>query len=404
MKTGMSSRERILATAAGDPVDHTPLSMEVHPSYSLYDPSVANWKDQFERTEFLLSYGTDPMTEIWLPDPCYHPDVRVKEWRDERGDGEYPYLCKEYETPAGTLRQVVRETEDMYRWHKINRNTRGTIADFIDGIGLLEDVNPSRSVEFLVKGPEDLEKMRYLFNPPSGDALEKWHQDSLYAKEQAKRTNTILLVRRLYAGSAILWLTDAVKTMMTFADDPDFVAEFLDIIHQWQLKLLEIVLDMKPDIVTRFGYYDGPNFWSVKYLKHYLKPIMDKEADVCHQAGALLSQQQSEGLTQLVNVYKNMKIDIFRDVDPVQGHEDMDFLKRELGQTKTLMGGINLDVWLSHAEQAEIERKIRETLEKMAPKGRFILYPIPGIYAGTPWEKIEMMINSWKKYADTFVN
>lgn len=58
MKTTMSSRERILATVAGEPIDHTPLSMEVHPSYLLYDPEIANWKNQFECTEFLLSYGT----------------------------------------------------------------------------------------------------------------------------------------------------------------------------------------------------------------------------------------------------------------------------------------------------------------------------------------------------------
>ena len=404
MKTTMNSRERILATVAGKPIDHTPLSTEVHPSYTLYDPSIANWKDQFERTEFLLSLGTDPMTEIWLPDPCFHPDVKVTSGRDKKGDGQYPYLWKEYETPAGTLRQVIRETEDMYQWHKINRNTRRPLADLIDGVGLIEDVNPSRSVEFLIKGPDDLAKMRYLFNPPTGEALEKWRQDALYAKQQAQNTNTILLARRIYAGSAMVWLTDAVKSMTTFEEAPEFITEFLDIIYQWQLKLLDIVLDVGVDMVTRFGYYDGTNFWGVKYFDRYLRTMMDEEADLCHQAGALLSQQQSEALTQLTPIYKQMKVDILRDVDPVQGYEDMDFLKRELGQTKTLMGGVNLDVWLAHAEPAEIEMKIKDTLETMAPGGRFILFPIPGIYAGTPWAKIEMMINAWKKYADVYMN
>ena len=66
------------------------------------------------------------------------------------------------------------------------------------------------------------------------------------------------------------------------------------------------------------------------------------------------------------------------------------------------MGGVNLDVWLANAQQAEIEKTIKDTMEKMAPGGRFILFPIPGVYAGTPWEKIEMMIDAWEKYADTF--
>ena len=404
MRTTMTSRERILATIAGEPADHVPLSMEVHPGYSLYDATTATWKDQFERTEFLLSCGTDPMTEIWLPDPCYHTDVKVRQWRDDKGLDGQPLLYKEYQTPAGTLRQVIRETEDLYRWHRINRNTRGRIADLLDGIGLLEDVNPSRSVEFLIKGPQDLEKMRYLFNPPSGRALENWREDALYAREWAQRTNTILLARRLYAGATMLWLTDAVKSMCTFEEDPDYIREFLDIIQQWQFKLLHIVLDVGVDMVTRFGYYDGPNFWSIKYFDLYLRPLMDREAELCHQAGALLSQQQSEGLTQLADIYKRMKVDILRDVDPVQGREDMDLLKRELGATKTLMGGINCDVWLANASQADIDDSVRSMLERMAPGGRFILQPIPGVYAGVPWEKVDLLINAWKKCAGSYMS
>jgi hypothetical protein len=124
MKTTMASRERVLATIAGQRTDHVPFCFEIHPSYQDYDPSVARWADQFERTEFLLSLGLDPMTEVWLPDPGFHPDVHVRQWREDNTDDGYAHLCREYETPAGTLRQVIRETDDLYAWHKLNRNTR----------------------------------------------------------------------------------------------------------------------------------------------------------------------------------------------------------------------------------------------------------------------------------------
>ena len=400
MKTTMSSKERILATIAGKPADHVPLSMEVHPSYSQYDPKVADWKNQFERTEFLLSYGTDPMTEVWLPDPSCHPDVKIRQGRDENTSDGYVHLWKEYETPAGTLRQVIRQTDDLYTWHKINRNTRGSIADIIDGVGLLEDANPSRHVQPLINGPEDLKKMKYLFHRPCDDAYAKWQQDALYAKKKAQQTNTVFLARRLYLGSAILWLTEAEKAMCTYETDPGYVGELLEIVQDWQFKMLDMVLDIGVDMVTRFGYYDTPDFWGVKYFDRYLREPMDKEAELCEQAGAYLCQQQSEGITQLADIYKEMKVHVFRDVDPVQGREDMDLLKQQLGSTKTLMGGVNLDVWLKNAGQAEIEQKIADTIRKMAPGGRFILHPIPGVYAGTPWAKIEMMIDAWKKYAD----
>jgi len=400
MTAAMTSRERILATIRGEPIDHVPLHMEVHPSYQLFDPEVARWCDQFERTDDLLALGTDPMVEIWLPDPCVHPDVRVTTWREERSAQGGPLLGKAYETPKGTLRQVIRETDDLYGWHKINRNTRGPIADRIDGVGLLEDVNPSRSVEFLVRGPQDLDAMEYLFLPPSGDAFRKWREDAVYAKRQAAARGVCLLARRLFAGSAVLWLTNAQDTMCALADDPDYVGRFLDIIQRWQMQLLDRVLDVGVDMVTRFGYYDTPDFWSVAHFDRFLRPLMDREAEACEQAGAFLSQQQSEGLTRQVEVYRRMKVHVLRDVDPVQGGEDLALLKRELGASKTLMGGINCDLWLAGAAREEVDRVVGETIGLLAPGGRFILHPIPGVYAGVPWEKVLWLIEAWRRHRE----
>ena len=399
MKTQMTSRDRLLATVAGVPTDHVPLSIDVHPSYSQYDPSIANWKDQFERADFVLSMGADPMVEVWLPDPCFHRDVKVRQWRREKGPDGKALLHKEYETPAGVLRQVIRETDDLYTWHKINRNTVGPVANLIDGVGMLEDVNPSRSTEFLIKGPADLDKMPYLFCPPSGEALAAWREEALYAKEEARKRGVVLLARRLYAGSAMLWLTDAQETMCSFESDPEYIRTFLRIVEDWQMKLLDMVLDVGVDQVTRFGYYDTPDFWGLKYFNAYLRPLMDREAEVCEEAGALLSQQQSEGLTQQVDIYKEMKVHILRDIDPVQGGEDLALLKRELGGAKTLMGGINCDLFLANASRDDVDRTVRETIELMSPGGRFILHTIPGIYAGVPWERVEWLLESWRRYA-----
>jgi len=399
MKTEMTSRDRILATVEGEPTDHVPLSIDVHPSYEQYNPRIASWRDQFERADFLLSLGVDAMVEVWLPDPCFHPDVKLRAWREENGPDGQALLHKEYETPAGILRQVIRETDDLYTWHKINRNTCGPVADLIDGIGLLEDVNPSRSTEFLINGPQDLDKMRYLFHPPSGDALAGWRQEALHAKKEAQKRQTVFIARRLYEGSAVLWLTHAQETMCTFESDPEYVREFLQIIHDWQMKLLDMVLDIGVDQVTRFGYYDTPDFWGRKYFNEYLRPLMDREGEVCEQAGSRLCQQQSEGITQQVDIYKEMKVHILRDVDPVQGNEDLALLKKELGGCTTLMGGINCDLFLANASEADVDKTVRDTMELMSPGGRFILYTIPGIYAGVPWEKVEWLLASWRRYA-----
>jgi uroporphyrinogen-III decarboxylase len=397
MKTTLTSRERILATCAHQPVDHVPMHLEVHPSYLQYDPRVATWRDQFERTDALLALGVDAMVEVWLPDPSFHPDVRVRRWREER-DGQ-TLLGAEYLTPAGPLRQVIVETPDLHTWHKINRKTRGPIGELIDGVGLLEDVNPSRSVEFLVKEPEDLPRLRYLFQPLSGPPLERWREDARFARREAVKRGAICLARRTYCGSALMWLTDIQETICALKTDPGFVEELLDIIQRWQMATLEKVLEIGVDMVTRFGYYDIPDFWGRRYFDRHLRPRINAEADLVHAAGALLSQQQSEGLTQQVDIYKSMKVDVLRDVDPVQGGEDLALLKRELGAVKTLMGGLNGDLQLANASPGEIDDVVRRTLELMTPGGGFILHIIPGVYGGVPWSNVLAAVESWKKVA-----
>ena len=395
----MTSRERVLCTVRGEQTDCVPLHIDVHPSYLTYDPAVARWSDQFERTDDLLALGTDPMIEVWLPDPCCHPDVRVTAWRDDNTSDGAPILYRAYETPAGTLRQAIRETPDLYDWHKINRNTVGPLADPIDGVGLLEDVNPSRSVEYLVNGPEDLRAMEYLFMPPEGEALQQWREAALYAKAQAQSREVCLLARRLYAGSATLWLTDAQETIIALAENPGYVERLLGIIQQWQTRMLDLALDLGVDMVTRFGYYDTPDFWGLQFFERFLRRPMDREAEACEQAGAYLCQQQSKGLTQQAEVYRKMKVHILRDLDPVQGEEDMGLLKQKLGGDKTLMGGINCDVLLANATREEVDELVLHTIDLMSPGGRFIMHLVPGVYAGVPWQKVQWLVDSWKEHA-----
>ena len=94
-----------------------------------------------------------------------------------------------------------------------------------------------------------------------------------------------------------------------------------------------------------------------------------------------------------------MKVDILCDVDPVQGREDMALLKSELGASKTLMGGINGDLFLSNASPVEIDQTVRDTLELMAPGSGFIMHIVPGIYSGVPWDNVLNLLEAWRKYA-----
>ena len=156
----MCSRERLLAALTRQGPDHLPCSLYLAQG-PWYQPPLF-WQDQFQRAERLLELGLDPTIDIWLPDCQPSPDVAIKTWREHRRDATF--LLKEYHTPAGVLRQVVRETPDWCDplhgpWIP---TTFGTEKATGFGLHLFDDWSVSRRVEPWVKGAEDLAKLRYL--------------------------------------------------------------------------------------------------------------------------------------------------------------------------------------------------------------------------------------------------
>ena len=54
MKVNVTSRERVLAAVAGEPADHVPFSMEVHPSYEF----LINGPEDLDKMEYLSQPAT----------------------------------------------------------------------------------------------------------------------------------------------------------------------------------------------------------------------------------------------------------------------------------------------------------------------------------------------------------
>jgi len=185
----MNSRERMLAALKRQPTDHIPCSPHIWQGPArgpLY------WENQFERAERMLEMGLDPVIDIWLPDVCPDPCVEVKTWRDT--SGSEPLLTKEFRTPAGTLRQTVRETGD---WCAPNHGhwiptTFSTELRTHFNMDIFDDHNVSRRTEPWVKSRADLDSLRYLIRKPEGWRLDEWRMDAERAKEFATKHDLLL--------------------------------------------------------------------------------------------------------------------------------------------------------------------------------------------------------------------
>ncbi len=342
----------------------------MHPSY--HTGPVGSAKNQFEVIEALQELGTDPTVDIWFPVQAHHPDVKTAYWREKSPDGQGFLRCRRYETPAGILQQKVKETPD---WDSpehmlFSRTTCGDRAARTPDLEMMDDFNSPRSVEVLIKGEEDLERMRYLFQPLTGKALELWREEALYARKFAEKNSLFLHARRTFNGSAVLWLCRVEDFMCHMVDNPGYVERFLRIIQDWQNWALGIVLDVGVDMVSRFGLYEGPSYWGARYFERYLVPLIEEETRIVHAGGALHAQGQSDGMTAYKDLLKGMSLDVLMGVDEVQGKDDFEVLKKELGESKSFVGGVNSDVTLGKGSEEEIGRAVIRAIRTLSRERR----------------------------------
>ena len=395
-KDTMSSRERMLAALTRQSPDYAPLSPYIAQGPFFKEPLF--WRNQVERAERLLELGLEPTIDIWFPDPQIHPDVEIKTWRERKGDEVL--LTKEYHTPAGVLRQVVRETED---WCNIRHNpwiptTWGSELSIQYGMYLFDDWCVSRRVEPWVKGREDLDKLRCIIRPPEGYVLDEWRMDAERAMEYARKFDVLTTARRTIVGDAFQWFCDIPWFMMQLYDDPDFVEEFLGIFQDWSLRLVEFALDIGVDVVQYRGWYEPARFWGRKGWNRFIAPIIEEQTKLVHGAGKLHSYLLTEDVGVFAGELSAMGVDILQGIDPrVLGSSLGDFYDK-LGHCKAFWGGVNAEVTLHSQDLAQIDQEVKEVIEILGAGGGLVLSTL--LFPDVPMANIMQMIESWKKYRD----
>jgi hypothetical protein len=348
----------------------------------------------------MLELGLDPTLDIWLPDPQPHPDVEIKTWREMKG-GDL-LITKEYHTPAGVLRQVVRETEDWcsYQHGPWQPTTWGIEKRDHYGMDVFDDWNVSRRLEPWVKGAEDLQKLRYIIRPVDGHVLDEWRIDAQRAIEVARKYDILTIARRTIVGDAFQWFCDIPWFMVQLYDAPDFVEQFLDIFQGWSLPLVELALDVGVDVVQYRGWYESPTFWGLKGWKQYLVPHIEAQTKLVHSAGKLHSYLNPEGHGVYGAVLAEMSCDVLQLIDPRMLHKgDLQDAFNVLGASKAFWGGVNSEVVLSSQDPDQIDQEVRTAVEVLGANGGLILsaFIFPEML---PQASIMYFIEAWEKYRE----
>jgi hypothetical protein len=408
----MNSRERLLAAIGHEKPDHVPMlcwcfgftapphlrwqrngrdvpywyTMRLEHIHTLPEPWTI--EDDFDRVLSWFSMGVDDVLEVSLP-PGIHRDVRVRDWQGPPTASEpYWLLCREYDTPAGALRHIVRRTEQ--------KAGSGWVLQ-PNHVPLIEDMNVSRAVKHLVTGPEDLPKLRYILREPTAEQLAAFRERMKLVRHFAQQHGVLVQGWGPLGVDGAVYFCGIERAVTAAMTAPDFFAEMLDIIDRFDQRLTDMMLDVGGvDLIIQRGWFSALDFWSPSLFRQYVLPRLKRLTEMVHQAGKLVGYTMTCGASMMAKELQFTGVNLLYYVDPVQEKAGLEVAKERFGGRIAVVGGIDSPVTLREGSPEEIRQAVHTAVQKLGPSG-FILAPADALFPDTPWSSVQTMIEAWRE-------
>ena len=398
MTERLSSRDRMLEAIACREPDHVPCC------FMIFSTLGSQCKNQFEFVERQLELGLD--ARVGIPsvlDPellgrstsdhadltglpvRYHPEVRVRDWLEDRPDERYPMLHREYVTPAGTLFTTVKKTEDWVQG---------------DRVPLFDDFVIPRAQKRLVTRHENLDALRYLLTSPSKQDVEMVQESAVTAKAFAEKHGVLIEGGCGSVVDTACWLVGITELVLLALDKPEFAQDLFDLVEAWNGQRMAVTLDAGVDLFVRRGWYESCDLWSRALFQRFILPTLRRDAEIVHQAGARFAYAMTSGQMPLLDMLVDSGIDVLIGLDPVQGKgADFGVMKQKTEGKVCLWGGVNGFLTMELGTPSDVKAEVRHALRTLAPGGGFILSPVDNVTANTDraWTNIHTLIDEWRK-------
>jgi uroporphyrinogen-III decarboxylase len=406
--TKLSSRERMLRALSCRPVDHPPCCcmllhaldewsrgeadliaaqadwgldpLVVLPSWSLTRPG-----DPADLRGYQFDYPQKVNVTLRGLPVHPHPAVRIREWLERPAGEPHPTLHREYHTPEEILSVVVNRTSD---W------------PYGDRLPFVDDFIIPRARKNLIGVARDLKALAYLLQPPDGETVRHFRAASQANRRLAAERDLLLVYQWGVLADMAAWLCGLQELVYLTADQPDLVADLLDMIAAWNLERMRVVLDEGIDLWVRRGWYEGSDFWSPVMYRRFILPHLTREVETAHARGVKFGYILTSGAMPLLDMILEAGVDVLIGADPIQGDMDLRALKDKARGRLCLWGGVNGPLTVEAGTPEQIRGAVRQALDLLAPGGGFILSPVDGIYDASQKARsnMEIFVDAWKEW------
>ncbi len=387
MAQSLASRERMLIALNNQRPDYVPCC------FMMFRALWQQCRDQVEFIQRQLDMGLDVRVELPELPIRLQPDVQVEQWKEIPLGGGPALLHKRYITPAGELATVVEQTED---W------------PYGDCVPLFDDYLIPRSRKFLVESEQDLESVKFLFSEPTADDISAFRQQARQLKKLASDHGLLVAggwnnLNEMDAGmmgiDAVMWLCGMQEALLLALDNPEMMAQLIQIIAEWNYKRMEIVLDEGVDLIIRRAWYESTELWSPALYRKFIAPILGKEVQLAHQAQTKLGYIMTSGVMPILDDIVQAGVDVLIGVDPLQGKgTDLGILKQKTSGKICLWGGVNGGLTIEGGSQQDVKEAVEQAITILGPGGGYILSPVDNVTNITDhtWNNVHTMITTWQ--------
>ena len=197
----------------------------------------------------------------------------------------------------------------------------------------------------------------------------------------------------------LTWLMGYETLCYALVDNRDLVRTIADRLLEINVALIERMLEF-PRVKIIWGSDDmgfrGATLISPADLREFVLPAHRRMAEMAHAAGRPYLLHSCGNLTQIMG-------DLIEDVGIDAKHsfedtiEDVREAKRSYGQRIALLGGIDLD-FLCRAPEADVRRRVRDTLDVCLPGGGYCLGTGNSVANYVPLENYLAMLDEGRRY------
>jgi uroporphyrinogen decarboxylase len=182
---------------------------------------------------------------------------------------------------------------------------------------------------------------------------------------------------------------------------PEFYAEFVRIIAQHQLEIIERLIDLPVDGIMfgdDWGYQRGvllgPHRW-----RQYLKPHLAQMYARVHEAGKYVLTHCCGSIASIIPDLIEIGLDVYQSVQPEAADSDPFDLKRKYGEHITFWGGLGSQSIVPFGTPEEIRAQVARLCREMGHDGGYILSGAKHMQPETPTENAAAVVESFLEQA-----